>query len=87
MVSRVDFDYDYEESVARRRANFDVYSSTKDKGDKNVYFINGDGVFRGPYQDLCTIKRVHPTDVGFALMADAIGNEPEHALARNIRHN
>lgn len=79
MISRVDFDYDYEGSVARRRAIFDVYSSAKDKGDKNIYFIDGDGVFRGPYQDLCTIERVHPTDIGFALMADAIGRELERA--------
>ena len=84
MISRVDFDCSYNENILRRDVIYDTYRRARANGDRNVYFIDGAGVFRGPYQDLCTVDGCHPTDVGFALMGDAIGNELERAFTQNL---
>lgn len=84
MISRVDFDCSYDENILRRDVIYDTYRYARANGDENVYFIDGAGVFRGPYQDLCTTDGCHPTDVGFALMADAVGNELERALTQHL---
>ena len=84
MISRVDFDCSYDENIHRRDVIMDTYRYARAKGDRNVYYIDGAGVFRGPYQDLCTTDGCHPTDIGFALMADAIGNELERAFTQKL---
>ena len=82
MISRVDFDCSYEENIGRRDVIIDTYRYARANGDKNVYYIDGSSVFRGPYQDMCTTDGCHPTDMGFALMADAIGNELARAFTQ-----
>lgn len=82
MISRVDFDCSYDENILRRDVIFDTYRYARANGDSNVYYIDGAGVFRGPYQEMCTTDGCHPTDLGFALMADAIGNELERAFTQ-----
>ncbi|MBE6648155.1 MAG: hypothetical protein E7614_01390 [Ruminococcaceae bacterium] len=72
IMSRSDFLSDYEESVKRRDVIFNTYRKAISNGDKNVYFIDGESVFRGPYENMCTIDGAHPNDLGFALMADAV---------------
>ena len=41
-------------------------------GDKNLYFIDGNGFFTGADSDDCTVDGTHPTDLGFMRMADSI---------------
>jgi len=41
-------------------------------GDKNVYYIDGASMFRGPFEDCCTVDGTHPNDLGFAKMAEAV---------------
>ncbi|MBR7098476.1 MAG: hypothetical protein IKC59_03595 [Clostridia bacterium] len=84
MISRVDFDCSYDNNILRRDVIMNTYRHARANGDSNVYYIDGAGVFRGPYQDLCTVDGCHPTDVGFALMADAIGNELERAFTQHL---
>ena len=84
MISRVDFDYSYNDSILRRDVIYDTYRRARANGDRNVYYIDGAGVFRGPYQEMCTTDGCHPTDLGFALMADAIGNELERAFTQYL---
>lgn len=57
----------------RRRIIIDSYERALALGDRNVYFIDGRDFFTAPYEDLCTVDRCHPNDLGFALMADKIG--------------
>ncbi len=72
MISRPDFTANYEDSVARRDVIFDTYRYAREQGDKNVYFIDGEGIFRGEFEDACTVDGTHPNDLGFALMANTV---------------
>jgi hypothetical protein len=50
-----------------------------DRGDKNVYLIDGREIFScctdfGAEADACTVDGVHPNDLGFACMAKVIGD-------------
>ncbi len=80
MLSRPDYDVDPAESIARRDVIIDTYRYARGAGDKNVYYIDGEGIFRGPDEDLCTVDGSHPTDIGFLKMADSVGRILERAL-------
>lgn len=56
----------------RRDVIIDTYRRAREDGDTNIYFIDGTEVYRGPYEDMCTVDRTHPNDLGFALMADTV---------------
>ena len=84
MISRVDFDSSYVQNIARRDVIIDTYRYARSRGDQNVYLIEGEGVFRGPYSEMCTVDGTHPTDLGFALMADAVEAELRRALTRSL---
>ncbi len=84
MLSKVDFDKGMRANIGRREVIRDTYRYAIDHGDQNVYFIDGEQVFSGPYRDLCVTDGTHPTDVGFALMADAIGDTLKRAFARKL---
>ena len=62
----------YQAIQRRKDVILETYRNTRENGDKNVYYIDGESMFRGPYEDLCLVDAVHPNDLGFALMADAI---------------
>lgn len=84
MLCKSDFDKRYRENIDRRNVIVDTYRYAIDHGDKNVYFIDGEQVFAGPYRDLCVVDGTHPGDVGFALMADAIGDMLKKAFSRKL---
>lgn len=63
------------ENNARRDVIIDTFRYAKEQGDRNVYWVDGESLFRGPYANLCTVDGCHPTDVGFSLMADAVEHE------------
>lgn len=84
MISRYDFDCAYEENIGRRDVIIDTFRTAYGEGDKNVYFIDGSSVFRGPYESMCTVDGCHPTDIGFALLADAIGSVLQRAATQAL---
>ena len=45
-----------------------------ESGDKNVYFIPGDEIFKIHGGDSCTVDGCHPNDLGFMCMADAVSD-------------
>ena len=84
MLSRPDFDHAYNDSIRRRDVIYETFRYAHAQGDRNVYFIDGASIFRGKYADMCTVDGCHPTDLGFALMADAIEAELERAMTQHL---
>ena len=82
MVSRPNFNPHVKSDCERRSVILDSYHEAKRAGDQNVYFVDGASIFKGPYANLCTVDGTHPNDMGFALMADAIGEELMIGLRR-----
>ncbi len=82
MLSRPDFDANYEDSILRRNAIIDVYRYARSQGDTNVYYIDGEGIFRGEFVDCCTVDKTHPTDLGFAYISKAIECELKRAMIK-----
>ncbi len=42
-------------------------------GDKHVYFVDGETIYAPVGRKYCTVDHVHPNDIGFYLMYQAIG--------------
>ncbi len=74
MLSRPDFykSDGMKSSVERRNIIADTFRYAMANGDPNVYFIDGEGLFRGTFEDSCTVDNTHPNDLGFSRMADAV---------------
>ena len=74
MLSRPDFfkSDGAKSSIARRNIIADTFRYAKGRGDQNVYFIDGEGLFRGAFEDSCTVDNTHPNDLGFSKMAEAV---------------
>lgn len=72
-ISRPDFDSDPFGSVLRREVIHTTYLNALKAGDRNVAFIDGESLFAGENRDACTVDSCHPNDLGFARMADKIG--------------
>lgn len=56
----------------RRDVIYATYRKAVDKGDKNVWFIDGGDLFGGEDAALCTVDDVHPNDFGFYKMANCL---------------
>ena len=78
MITRPDFYKNAgkrDDSVNRRRVVLESFHKAYDQnGDKNVYFIDGEGFFNGTYADCCLVDDTHPSDYGMVCMADTIGS-------------
>ena len=74
IMSKPDFEGTYDINVRRRNVIMRTYENALFSGDKKVYFIDGEAIFKGDYADMCTVDTVHPNDLGFALMAKAFIN-------------
>ena len=72
LLSRPDYFRDVEDSIIRRQVVIDTFHYAVAKGDKNVYYIDGGAIFRGMFEDCCTVDGTHPNDLGFSRMADAV---------------
>lgn len=75
MLSKPDFNTSvfYNPNTPRRRdVVYETFRYALEHDDRNAYFIDGESLFRGPYEDMCTVDGCHPNDLGFALMADAV---------------
>lgn len=64
----------------RREIIYTTYKNAVEKGDKNVYFIDGQTMYLEPSFDLCTVDRCHPNDLGFYFMAKKIGEVIKNLL-------
>lgn len=85
MLSRPDFATHAEaDSEQRRRVVEDSFRAAREAGDRLVWYIDGEGIYRGAELDACTVDAAHPTDLGFMKMADAIGRILRRAIRRDI---
>lgn len=65
---------------SRREIIFSTYMNARSSGDKNVFFVDGCGLFNGEFPNSCTVDGCHPNDLGFFRMAESIGRMVEYAL-------
>ena len=59
------------EAVERARLQEELVQQRRDAGDPNLHFLNGESLL-GEHPDEGTVDGVHPTDLGFMMMADRI---------------
>lgn len=71
MMSKPATHYD-EEDIERRDIILATYHHAMEKGDKNVYFVDGESFYGDHDRELCTIDLVHPNDIGFLRMANIL---------------
>ncbi len=64
----------------RRSVIIDTYKYAIEKGDKHVYYVDGEGFFLGHEENDCTMDAIHPNDMGFSKMADVMANVIKCAL-------
>lgn len=57
-----------------------TYENALQKGDRNVYFLDGDEIYREVGLAYCTVDTCHPNDLGFFCMAQAIKKKLEGFL-------
>ena len=57
------------------RVIIDTYDSAVKAGDKNVYYIPKQELMPIDFPSECTVDGLHPTDLGFYFMANAVINE------------
>ena len=82
MLSRHDVDNGpYLGVLERRNVIYETYRKAVSEGDKNVYFIDGERLMSGPYANMALVDNCHPTDLGFALMADVVTDVLLRALS------
>ena len=60
------------DTAVRREIIRDTYLNAVRAGDCHVRFADGGTLFGTADRDLCTVDGVHPTDIGFLRMADAL---------------
>ncbi len=59
-------------TMKRREIILETYNNALNSGDKNVYFIDGQEVFKIMGGRDCTVDGCHPNDMGFRCMAMAV---------------
>ena len=59
--------------VERRAVIRQSYEKAVAGGDKNVYFIDGQEIYREVGLEYCVVDTTHPNDLGFWCMANTIG--------------
>ncbi len=65
----------------RRDVILDTFKYALERGDKHVYYIDGETFFMGHEENDCTMDNIHPNDMGFSKMADVIATVVKTALA------
>ena len=80
IMSKCDFVYDVENSIRRRDIIYETFRYAKNMGDKNIYFLDGSSVYSGDNANIAVIDGVHPSDLGFSLIANML----EEIIARLI---
>ena len=78
-VSKADVTGGVEETAKRRDVIRKTYEYARSRGDKKVWFVDGMKIY-GDDAENCTVDGVHPNDIGFRHMADAIEPALKEAL-------
>ena len=73
-VSKPDFDSDAPANIQRRNVIYSTYINAINSEDKNVFYIDGQSLFKDEGRDSCTVDGCHPNDLGFMRMAETIGH-------------
>ncbi len=69
-----------EMDIKRRDVVYQTYIEAVKSGDERVYFIDGFQLFTGNRRYDCTVDGCHPNDLGFARMAEVIGEMVQYCL-------
>ena len=77
LVSAADRSFGEQDRKARRDVIYKTYSNAVQRGDRNVYFVDGATIYSAAGADFCTVDNTHPNDLGFWCMAQAIGGVME----------
>ena len=77
LMSRGDIWFDDETAAretnfARREVVMRTYLNARAQGDKQVFFVDGAGLFGTHNRDACTVDRCHPNDLGFYRMYEHV---------------
>ena len=64
----------------RKQVIRQTYENALRKGDKNVYYLDGDEIYREVGLDCCTVDTCHPNDLGFFCMAQSIRRKMKEML-------
>nr|WP_300838517.1 SGNH/GDSL hydrolase family protein [uncultured Acetatifactor sp.] len=80
-VSKPDIRLWNDMDVRRRDVVYQTYIEALRGGDRKVYFVDGFQLFSGNRRYDCTVDGCHPNDLGFARMAEVIGEMVRHCLA------
>lgn len=72
IMSKPDFDLERNKSLERREVIYTTYLKAKAQGDKNVYFVDGETLFKKEDRDACTVESLHPNDLGFYRIAQVL---------------
>lgn len=80
LISRPDFDKDEQNSILRRDIIYNTFINAVKHGDKNVYYIDGQTLFKGEGRDGCTVDGCHPNDLGFYRISETIGYHIKNIL-------
>jgi hypothetical protein len=73
-----------EDIMKRRDVIMRSYLKAREKGDKNVYFIDGMSFMTAPHQYDTVVDGIHPGDAGFMRMADSVGTVIRHIWEKNM---
>ncbi len=71
-----------EQYKKRRAVIMKTYLNAIERGDENVYFVDGNSIFDGENPNSCTVDGCHPTDLGFLRMARGIGRVVAYVLEK-----
>lgn len=82
LVSKPDFDNNMSDNIIRRDIIYSTYINAVKNGDENVFFIDGQRLFKDENRDCCTVDGCHPNDAGFLRMAEVIGYTVKQALQK-----
>ena len=58
------------------------FDSAKEMGDENVYLLDGRKIMCDVADDMGTVDKIHPNDLGFFAMAQKIGDVLEMVLKK-----
>ena len=84
LVSKPNFDPDSREDALRRNVIVTTYQRALVNGDQQIYFVDGQSLFQGYERDCCTVDTVHPNDLGFVRMAEALGIVLEKLINQGV---
>lgn len=60
------------EDTKRLKIITTTFLNALNRGDRNVYLVNGGNIFSGWNRELCAIDRHHPNDLGYFKMAECL---------------